>query len=367
VLEIDTENGQVKAEAGVLGGELEQALGERGWTTWFSPQSLHRSTIGGWVATGASGQFSSRFGGIEDSIVALTVVLADGREVRLGTPPRGAVGPDLKRLFVGSEGALGIITEVTLRIAPLTPLSGVSAFVLPSVDAGLGVLKQTMQQALRPLVLRLYDEDEARHLVGVPLDAPVLLAAFTGIAEVAAAEEAAFRAIVESRGGKDIGPAPAEAWLAGRYDFSRIEALLASPGGYAETIEIAGSWREMPRIHRAMKEALAPLADEVLGHFSHTYSNGTSLYLIVLGRAADDGEAVERLQQVWSIAMEAALASNAVISHHHGLGRARMEYLARQLGEGVHVLDALKNALDPHSILHPGILTPVPSRMPPSS
>ena len=92
ILKLDEVNGQVTVEAGVLGGDLEARLAESGWTTWFSPQSLHRSTVGGWVATGASGQFSSRFGGIEDIVAALTVVLADGRVVRLGTPPRGAVG-----------------------------------------------------------------------------------------------------------------------------------------------------------------------------------------------------------------------------------------------------------------------------------
>lgn len=136
-----------------------------------------------------------------------------------------------------------------------------------------------------------------------------------------------------------------------------------SSGGYAETIEVAGGWREMPEIYRTIKAALGPLVEEVLAHFSHTYSDGTSLYVIVLGRAEDDEEAVRTLETVWSSAMEAALASGAVISHHHGIGRARSSFLARQLGEGVCVLAAVKNALDPSGILHPGSLVPAPSRV----
>jgi alkyldihydroxyacetonephosphate synthase len=361
ILELDEVNGQVSAEAGVLGGQLEARLAESGWTTWFCPQSLHRSTVGGWVATGASGQFSSRFGSIEDIVAALTVVLADGRIVRLGAPPRGAVGPDLMRLIIGMEGTLAIVTEVTLRIQPLTPLVGTIAFTLPSLSDGLNLLRRTMQKGLRPALLRLYDEDEARHLAHVPPSAPVLLSAFTGVEDVADAEFRVFQRLADAAGAVEIGPAPVQAWLENRFDFSRIETLLASPGGFAETIEVSGGWREIEEVYRSMKEVLRPLADELLGHFSHTYTNGTSLYLILLGRAADDAAAVERLERIWDVAMESALATGAVISHHHGVGQARARFLARQPGTSLELLAALKRALDPAGLLHPGALGLRPS------
>jgi alkyldihydroxyacetonephosphate synthase len=361
ILELDEVNGQVTVEAGVLGGDLEARLAESGWTTWFSPQSLHRSTVGGWVATGASGQFSSRFGGIEDIVAALTVVLADGRVVRLGTPPRGAVGPDLMRLIVGTEGALAIVTEVTLRIQPLTPLVGMTSFTVPSVSEGLDLLRRVMQAGLRPVLLRLYDEAEARHLAYAPPNTPVLLSAFTGVEDVAAAEVRAFQRLAAAAGAVEIGPAPVQAWLENRFDFSRIESLLASPGGFAETVEVSSGWREIGDVYRSMKEALRPLADELLGHFSHTYTNGTSLYLILLGRAADDAEAVERLERIWDVAMESALATGAVISHHHGVGRARARFLARQPGTSLELLAAIKRSLDPVGLLHPGALGIDPS------
>jgi alkyldihydroxyacetonephosphate synthase len=360
--EIDCIGGHVTVDAGVLGGELEHALAQDGMSTWFSPQSMHRSTVGGWVATRATGQFSSRWGGIEDAVVALTVVLADGTILRLGTPPRGAVGPDLKSLFVGSEGALGVVTEVVLRIHPLAPITGLEALALPSLEAGLAGLREVMQAGLRPALLRLYDSDEARHLtLGEPTPEAVALVAFAGLPVVAEAERQATSAILTALGARSLGSAPAEAWLANRYDFSRVERLLDEPGGYAETIEIANGWTEILATYRAMKLALAPLADEVLAHFSHTYTDGTSLYLILLGRAMNDSEAVRRLETIWDVAMRTALNEGAVISHHHGVGRARAPFLADQLKEGLTVLVQLKRALDPDYVLHPGSLVPAPT------
>jgi alkyldihydroxyacetonephosphate synthase len=359
IIDLDLENGSVRVGAGVMGGNLEDALARHGLTSWFSPQSLHRSTVGGWVATRATGHFSSRWGGIEDAVLELVVVLADGSVLRLGTPPRGSVGPDLKELFIGSEGALGVVVEIVLKTYPRTEIRDLEALALPDVNTGVGALRELMQAGLRPPLLRLYDADEASHLAiqGLPPNA-VLLVGFTGAAIVADAERVASLEILGKFGARSLGPGPAEAWLANRYDFSRVERLLAEPGGYAETIEIAAGWRGIMPAYLALKAALAPMADEVLGHFSHSYVNGISLYLIVLGRALDDTEAVRRLELVWSTTMEIALAHGAVISHHHGVGQARSAYLGAQLGKGAALLTALKHALDPHGILHPGSLVP---------
>jgi alkyldihydroxyacetonephosphate synthase len=359
VLEIDAYSGRVTVEAGVIGADLERTLEEHDVTTWFAPQSIACSTVGGWVATGASGQFSSRWGSIENAVVALKVVLADGSVVTLGTPPRGAVGPDLKNLLIGSEGSLGVITEVVMRIHPRTELVGLEAFALPGVDVGLSAMRTVMQSGLRPALLRLYDSDEAKHLaIQEPVPAAVLLVGFEGLPRVADAERDATAQILSDIGSTSMGPGPAEAWMATRNDFSRVENLLAEPGGYAETIEIADGWGNIAATYAAMKEALAPLADEVLGHFSHGYTDGTSLYLITLGRASDDTQAVEHLEQIWSTAMTTALHCKAVISHHHGIGRARAPFLREQLQDGVTLLARLKEAFDPSTALHPSSLVP---------
>lgn len=357
IVDIDAESGYVRAGAGVMGGDLERALAAQGLTTRFSPQSLLRSTIGGWVATRASGQLSSRWGGIEEAVARLTVVGADGRVFELGTPPRGAVGPDLLGLFIGSEGAFGVITEVVLRVYPDEPLRGLDAFALPTVGAGLDVLRALGRDGLRPALLRLYDPDEAGHLAAFPAGSEAaLLCAFAGPAKVASAEHEVVVELVREQRGRSVGPAATESWLRGRYDFSRLEALLAEPGGYAETIEVAAPWGRIVAVYAAMKRALTPLADEVLGHFSHVYADGTSLYVIMTGRARDDREAVTRLESIWTTAMRTALQEGAVISHHHGIGQARARFLPDQLGNGHDLLRAVKQALDPHLRLHPSSL-----------
>jgi alkyldihydroxyacetonephosphate synthase len=357
VLELDEESATVTAQAGVMGGELERWLGERGFTTHFSPQSLHRSTVGGWVATRATGQLSTRWGGIDDLVVAATIVLADGRVVRLADHPRAACGPDLLRLFVGAEGTLGVVTEVTLRVFPDEPLRELDAYLLSGVDGGVDVMRRVMRAGLRPALLRFYDEDESRHLDGMPDGGGcALLIGFAGPPELAEVEHSLAHAIIEAGGGSRLGAALTEAWLARRYDFSRVEARLDEPGGYAETIEVAHRWSAILPTYRELKAGLAPLADEVLGHFSHAYTHGTSLYLILLGRAADDAAAVAGLEAIWRQAMTTALEHGAVISHHHGIGLARARDLPAALGSAWPLLQQLKAALDPTGILNPGKL-----------
>src|ERR1700722_2138144 len=360
ILGFDAKSGHVHVEGGVLGGDLEQYLSERGRTTWFSPQSLLRSTVGGWIATAATGQFSSRFGDISELVSKLTVVLASGEVVQLGSSPRGAVGPDMANIMIGSEGAFGIVTEAWLRPSPAEPLTGLIAYGLPSVEVGLGAVREIMMSGVRPALVRLYDADEASTLA-VPQPPPpaVLLMGFVGPPVVAAAERSFVQQLLETAEGTDLGDAAVAQWMAGRYDFSSIEKLLDSEGGYAETIEVAGTWDQIPAIYRAMKDELRPIVDDEFGHFYHAYVDGISLYLIVRGRVATDENAVDVLERVWSCAMETALETGAVISHHHGIGQARAAYLERDLGPGaMRLLTALKRALDPTTLFHPGSLVP---------
>jgi alkyldihydroxyacetonephosphate synthase len=358
IVGFDSKSGHVHVECGVLGGALEEYLSERDRTTWFSPQSLLRSTVGGWIATAATGQFSTRFGDISDLVSQMTVVLASGEIVRLGNSPRGAVGPDLANLIIGSEGAFGIVTEAWLRTYPAEPLTGLVTYGLPSVEAGLNAVREIMQSGVRPALVRLYDADEASTLA-VPQPPPpaVLLLGFVGPHEIAAAEKRSVQLVLEAAHGADLGAEAVAQWMAGRYDFSAIESLLDSEGGYAETIEVAGTWAQISVIYFSMKDALRPIVDQVFGHFSHAYSDGISLYLIVRGNVGDDRDAVKILERVWDSAMETALETGAVISHHHGIGRVRAAYLERYLGAGaMGLLTTLKRGFDPTTLFHPGSL-----------
>ncbi|WP_066040824.1 FAD-binding oxidoreductase [Herbiconiux solani] len=347
----------VTVAAGVMGGDLESWLNERGWTMNHFPQSLYRSTIGGWIATRATGQFSSRYGGIENLVVAYECVLADGTVARLGQRPRAAMGPDLKQLLIGSEGTLGIVTEVTVKVFRLPETRVVDAFTLPSVQAGVDVMREIAQAGLKPFLVRFYDVDEAAHVVAPgTAEGPVLFLGAEGLDGVTQAEFAAAAGIARRHGAESIGSDPVTAWMGRRFDFSTVERLLAEPGGYAETVEVANMWSRLPAMYEEMKRALQPYADEVLGHFSHIYEQGSSLYLILLGRAADDEEALARLEAIWSTAMEIVVAHDGEVSHHHGGGLARQAWVERSLGTGFPVLQRLKAAFDPDGILNPGKL-----------
>ena len=355
--EVDEIDMTVTVPAGVNGGELEDALQEAGWTTRFSPQSLYRSSVGGWLATLATGQFSSRYGGVEDLVVGYRVVLASGEVATLTASPRAAMGPDLRQVFLGSEGTLGVITEVTLKVVPLPAAQHLQAFRVPDVAAGLAVLREQAARGLRPSLLRLYDPAEATHAMGDPaFVGTVLFVGTEGEPGVAAAEMAVVRDLAAARGAVELGPEPVAAWLERRFDFSAVEGRLATAGGYAETIEVAHTWRHVEGLYADVRKALEPLADEVLVHFSHVYPQGTSMYVILLGQAPDDAAASARLAEIWSTTMQVCLDHGAELSHHHGGGLARSPYARRSLGSAHRVLRRIKHALDPDGLLNPGKL-----------
>jgi alkyldihydroxyacetonephosphate synthase len=357
ILLVDDINLFVRVEAGKLGIELERELNRRGLTLNHSPQSLDRSTVGGWVSTRATGQFSSAYGGIEDLVLALTVVLPTGEVVETPLVPRAATGPDLAQLLVGAEGTLGVVVDVTLKVFPLPEHRRLETIRFDSVGDGIGAIRQIMRAGLRPFLVRFYDEDESRHAMADPFFAGcVLFLGVEGLRAVAEAELAASLEICAAHGGRPIGPAGAEAWMSRRYDFSTIETRIESAGGVAETIEVAQFWDQILETYAALKAALKPLATEVLGHFSHVYPQGTALYLILLGQAADDVEAEAQLERIWETAMRVCLDQGAALSHHHGVGLARLPYVREGLGTSMVVLERVKAALDPAGIMNPGKL-----------
>lgn len=355
--EIDDFNLLVTVGAGWNGGELEALLAARGYTLGHSPQSLHRSSVGGWVATMASGQLSSLYGGIEDLVVSFDVVLADGSQVSVGNIPRAAMGPDLKHLFIGAEGTLGIITRVTFRMARIAEMEIDEAFRFPTLESALDMVRTVAQSHVKPALVRLYDNAEARHVLSDDHfgDALLFVSSHGEETSTRAAHEW-LRNLALKSGGESMGSPPVHRWKAKRFDFSSVENILAREGGFAETIELAHSWSEIRPLYDALRQDLCPLADNVWGHFSHMYPHGASLYIILSGQLDTDREAAERLRLIWSTAMTTALSQGAVLSHHHGAGLARNEYIERSNAPVTSLLRRIKWALDPADVLNPGKL-----------
>lgn len=352
-VEIDEANLLVRAGAGVNGLALERRLNDRGLTLGHFPSSLPVATVGGLVSTRSAGQESSRHGNVDDLLLGLTVALPDGTIAEARVHPRSAVGPPLHQLFVGAEGALGVVLEAVLRIRRLPEAVVGRAWRLPGVDSGLEALREVMQRDLRPLVLRLYDPDDSA-LQGLN-DGCLVVGAVAGPRAVASAEAALLAELVQAAGGEPLGEEPWRGWLSRRFDLSadRLRDFLEPPGAYLDTIELAATWTALPGLYRAVKAHLMATASLALCHFSHAYGQGCCAYFTFAGSAEGEADAEAIYREAWRGTMEAALGHGATISHHHGVGQVRAPWVRADLGGWAVVWDRVRQALDPDGRLNP--------------
>jgi alkyldihydroxyacetonephosphate synthase len=359
---LDATNLTATFGSGTNGMRAEQQVREQGLTIGHWPQSIELSTVGGWVATRASGQFSTAYGNIEDLLLDLEVVLPDGSVLRTRRTPRASAGPDLRQLFLGSEGTLGVVSEVTFSLRPLPERSLGQSFHFADFDAGLAPIRHLMRAGHRPPVVRLYDPRESgRHFAGAcPEGRAMLILLHEGAAATVAAEHGAVSQICTEAGGVPAGEDPVSHWLAERNRVPGFRSFLEK-GIVLDTIEIACTWDRVAELYARTTAALAPLPGLLLAsaHSSHSYRSGTNLYVTFVARPPRREDMPAVYGEGWRRVMEAALALGAGIAHHHGIGRVRRDFLAGEIGEtGVALLRAVKRALDPEGLLNPGVLLP---------
>lgn len=379
VVDLDPISGTVTVEPGIVAQALDDHLRHRGFRLGHEPSSMHCSTIGGFLAIRSSGQSSIGFGRLEEQVVGLEAVLPDGTLVEVRTVPASAAGPDLKRLFIGGEGATGVITQATLRIHPVPETVLDRGVLLPDVATGMEALRRVMRSGVRPTVFRLYDEaDTALVFGGRGLEVPdgcLAVFAVEGEARVARFVHDHLLGILEEAGGRDLGSEPGEHWRAHRHDVSYRYAEYVKPGGtfgdavVLDTMEVATVWSRLVELYRAVRDALEEHADLVLAHVSHAYPEGASIYF-TFGAApqlSDEGgsrpveelerASLARYEAAWEAGQRAALAVGATITHHHGIGLLRARWLEEELGAGgMELLRRVKDALDPAGLLNPGTL-----------
>jgi alkyldihydroxyacetonephosphate synthase len=344
--------------AGTFGDVLEDELRAHHQVTlghW--PQSINLSTVGGWLACRSAGQYSTRYGKIEDMVAGLQVVLADGRVVRTGGAPRAAVGPDLTQVFVGSEGTLGVITEATLRVHPAPPHERRAAFGFTSFVEGLEACRRVLRRGATPAVLRLYDTTESQRNFDIA-DRHVLLVLDEG--EPAVVDAVMTIVASECADAARLDDALVERWMGHRNDVSALESLIQRHI-VVDTIEIAARWAALPAIYDGVLAAVAAIehALVVSAHQSHAYGDGACLYFTFAGQPPDEQGRAGRdafYLAAWDAATHVVLSHGGALSHHHGIGLNRSRFVRDALGPAFDVLVALKHALDPNAILNPGKL-----------
>ncbi|HEX2850432.1 MAG TPA: FAD-binding oxidoreductase, partial [Acidimicrobiales bacterium] len=355
VVSVDTESLLLDVRPGTFGDDLEARLrDDYGVTLGHWPQSIALSTVGGWLACRSAGQYSTRYGKIEDMVVGLDVVLADGSAIHTGgRAPRAAVGPDLTQLFVGSEGTLGVITEASLRVHPVPPAEERSAWAFPSFGAGLEACRRILRRGATPAVLRLYDHRESKRSFDVE-DRHVIVALdegdevlVHGVMRVVAEECAA-------TGGERLDDALVERWLSHRNDVSGLGEAI-SRDLVVDTCEVAARWSVLPALYEEAITAVKAVPGTWVcsAHQSHAYTDGACLYFTFAGQR-DDADAY--YADAWTAITDTTIRLGGAISHHHGIGLNRGRFMADALGTAFPTLVAVKQALDPNGILNPGKL-----------
>lgn len=357
--------------AGTTGPQAEEMLAARGYTLGHFPQSFEYASLGGYAATRSSGQASRGYGRFDDVVHGLRVATPIG-DLDLGRAPASAAGPDLRQLFLGSEGAFGVISEVTVRVRPTPTVTLHRSWTFPDFAAGAAAVRELTQRGIRPTVLRLSDESETRvnavmggHLTR--MRGCLAIATFEGTGRISTDDAEIPADITEgifaAHGAKSRGEEPARSWERGRFASPALRDTLLDIGVLAETLETASTWSKLQDVKSAVTDALTTsltadgAAPIVMCHISHVYPAGASLYFTVVAALATDP--APQWRRAKDAASRAIGETGATITHHHAVGRDHLPYLEQEIGGvGAAVLRAVKDALDPRGVMNPGVLVP---------
>jgi alkyldihydroxyacetonephosphate synthase len=372
-------------EPGIRTPAAEAALAKHGMSLGHVPQSFERASIGGYVVTRSSGQGSSGRGRIDDMVLGLRMATPAG-ELVLPVMPGSAAGPDLRRLVLGSEGTLGVVTEVTLRVRPTPKTTHYEGWVARNWEDGTRILRSLAQDGPKPDVLRLSDEDETRIALALSGTAGakkqamdswlklrgvsggcLIIVGFEGSPADVRHRRRGVRRVLRATRAVGLGATAGRSWEHNRFAGPYLRDTLLDEGVLAETLETAATWTKLPGLYQGVRAALTDTLTRdgrppLVGcHVSHVYPAGASLYFTVLA-AARPGEELEQWAVAKSAANAAIVAAEGTVTHHHAVGTAHRDAAVIDLGGtdlvGVAALRAVKDCLDPAGILNPGKLLP---------
>jgi alkyldihydroxyacetonephosphate synthase len=380
VVAVDERDRVARVQAGRRLPELDHALAQHGLRLGHMPQSYEWATAGGCAATRSAGQASTGFGRFDELVAAVRCATPAGELATLGAPG-SAAGPDLRALVLGSEGTLGVITELALRVRPLAPEQRYEGWMLRSFDAGCEALRTLAQAGISPDLARLSDEHETRTTLGLPgghelvrrgvgaalraLRYPpgcLLVTGWEGEEDDVRRRRAPAAKALRAAGALPLGRGPGDAWRGARFAGPHLRDALLDRGVLVETLETAATWSGLAGLHRAVRDALGAAlaaAPPLVGcHVSHVYPDGASLYFTVLARR-DAADPAGQWRAAKRAAGDAISAAGATITHHHAVGRDHAGWMEREHGAlGIELLRAAKERCDPAGIMNPGKLLP---------
>ena len=372
IIKVDAFNMQATVQCGVPLQVLEDRVRELGLTTGHSPQSKPIAQMGGLVATRSIGQFSTLYGGIEDMVVGLEVVFADGSVSRIKNVPRRAAGPDIRHLVIGNEGTLCFITEITVKLFPYMPENNqFLGWTLKDMKTGFNVLREVMVAGYKPSVARLYDPEDGQlhfsHFAAA--DDCIVLFMAEGPAGIAKATAEGIAEIASRHSGLvSVKSALISEWFDdlvwGPDKVTREDDRIRTTRNVNRTTEISAEWSAINDIYEAVLPRIRAEIQGITllgGHSSHSYINGTNMYFnyfFDLLDCAPEDEGAKCYTPIISIIVEETLRFGGSIVHHHGIGKARAPWVRDEYGTSFSMLETIKNAFDPNGIMNAGTIIP---------
>lgn len=355
VREIDSEAMVVHAETGIIGENLERHLNQEGYTLGHFPSSIYCSSLGGYLAARSAGQLSTKYGKIEDMVLSMEVVLPDGSIAETGRAPRSAMGPDWTQLLLGSEGTLGFFTAARLQIHPQVNQREMMGWSANSTQEALKFARALIQNGIRPAVLRIYDETETTLTQsGIEKGRVAIVTLFEearpAIAQVELQEA---QILAKGMGIHSLGPALAEHWWEHRYDVSyKQQMILSHNRTILDTFEVAATWSNLEAVYQAVKKSKIGIG-VILAHFSHFYHTGANIYFTLVAHSGVKASAVESYDSIWESVMGAALGAGATLSHHHGSGSLKNEWIRKEKEKWLPIFERVKRGFDPENRFNP--------------
>lgn len=376
VISLNEIDSTVTVEAGILGPDLEKYLNDRGYTCGHFPQSFEFATVGGWLAARGAGQASTGYGRIEDLTVGFTAITPTGK-IACGNYPAASVGGDIRHLIMGSEGTLGVITQVTLRIRKYNAANSVmQSYMFKSFEAAVTAMRQMMQtEVYPPHFFRISDPEETeiglgmkgkdKGLAGWFLNKlgfkkggrSLMYAIFEGDPRQTKVGASALSRLARKHGGLSLGSYATRKWLEQRYSSAYMRDPMMDAGIRIDTLETAVHYSRLTELWNAVREYIKRDGQTLcLTHISHTYETGANLYFIFASPMLGKDE-LGRFEKFHRGIVETFVKHGGTLSHHHGIGRLAAHSLPKQHSPAtLAAWRAVKKTLDPKGIMNPGAL-----------